>query len=133
MALGSPLGPLFANIFFFFHKTNWLNDCPPQFKPLYYRRYVDDSFILFRSRDHILPFVSLSKMEGGRVRLSCDCRRTVDDSALVPDLRRVQSMGLYISFLKPYNSQFIRTTRCLLRQTSPKAFLSQAFQKETTP
>ena len=26
------------------------------------------------------------------------CRRTLDDSALVPDLHRVQSTGLYLSF-----------------------------------
>ena len=26
------------------------------------------------------------------------CSRTVDDSSLVPDLRRVQSTGLYLSF-----------------------------------
>ena len=27
------------------------------FKPLHYRRYVDDSFVVFRSRDHIIPFL----------------------------------------------------------------------------
>ena len=33
-----------------------LKDCPVDFNPLYYRRYVDDSFIIFKSRDHILPY-----------------------------------------------------------------------------
>ena len=58
VAMGSPLGPLLANIFLSFHKTNWLKDCPFEFKPLYYRRYVDDSFIVFKSRDHTLPFLN---------------------------------------------------------------------------
>ena len=58
VAMGSPLGPLLANIFLSFHETNWLKDCPFEFKPLYYRRYVDDSFIVFKSRDHILPFLN---------------------------------------------------------------------------
>ena len=30
--------------------------CPEEFKPVYYRRYVDDIFVLFRSRDHLIKF-----------------------------------------------------------------------------
>ena len=59
-AMGSPLGPLLANIFLSFHETNWLKDCPLKFKPLYCRHYVDDSFIVFKSLfiNHILPFLN---------------------------------------------------------------------------
>ena len=56
--MGSPLGPLFANIFLSFHEKSWLADCPSNFKPLFYRRYVDDCFLIFQSRDHVLPFLS---------------------------------------------------------------------------
>ena len=52
------LGPLLATIFLSFHETNGLKGCPFEFKPLYYRRYVDNSFIVFKSRDHILPFLN---------------------------------------------------------------------------
>ena len=55
--MGSPLGPLLANIFLCFHEIRWLKDCPVHFKPLHYRRYVDDFFAVFRSRDHIIPFL----------------------------------------------------------------------------
>ena len=48
--------PVASNIFLSFHKINWLKDCPEHFKPLHYRRYVDDSFVAIRSRDHI-PFL----------------------------------------------------------------------------
>ena len=41
MAMGSPLGPIFANIFLAFHETKWLQDCPV--KPVLYKRYVDDT------------------------------------------------------------------------------------------
>ena len=47
MEQSSPLAPVLADIFLSHHETNWLNDCPSQFKPLYYQCYVDDSFILF--------------------------------------------------------------------------------------
>ena len=31
-------------------------DCPLDFKPVYYRRYVDDSFLLFKDVVHIERF-----------------------------------------------------------------------------
>ena len=54
--MGSPLGPTFANCFLSFHEQNWLDDCPLSFKPLYYRRYVDDTFLLFKHASHIPKF-----------------------------------------------------------------------------
>jgi len=48
VAMGSPLGPTLANIFLCYNEKIWLNDCPTSFKPLYYRRYVDDIFLLFQ-------------------------------------------------------------------------------------
>ena len=47
VAMGSPLGPTLANVFLCFHEVNWLSQCPPEFTPLYYRRYVDDCFLIF--------------------------------------------------------------------------------------
>ena len=58
MAMGSALGPSFANCFLGYHEKNWLNDCPSDFKPLFYRRFVDDSFLLFKDALHIPQFLS---------------------------------------------------------------------------
>ena len=58
VAMGSPLGPSLANAFLCFHEQIWLNDCPEDFKPVYYRRYVDDIFALFRSPDHLEKFTN---------------------------------------------------------------------------
>ena len=57
VAMGSPLGPLFANIFLAFHERSWLTNCPLEFKPLFFRRYIDDCFVVFRSRNHVRPFL----------------------------------------------------------------------------
>ena len=57
VAMGWPLDPLFANIFLCSHESTWLNSSPSDFKPLYYRRYVD-CFVLFRSSDHVLAFLN---------------------------------------------------------------------------
>ena len=56
--MGSPLGPLFANIFMSFHEKSWLYNCLSAFKPLVYRRYVDDCFLLFKSSDHVPLFLN---------------------------------------------------------------------------
>ena len=40
---------------FVFIKDKWLEQCPEESKPVYYRRYVD-IFLLFRSCDHVIKF-----------------------------------------------------------------------------
>ena len=57
VAMGSPLGSLFANIFLAFHKRNWLTNCPLEFKPLVFRPNIDDWFVVFRFRNHVRPFL----------------------------------------------------------------------------
>ena len=37
-------------------KQIWLNDCSDQFKPVYFKRYVDDIFVLFRFLHYIEKF-----------------------------------------------------------------------------
>jgi len=57
LGMGLPLGPTFANIFLCFHEKVWLSECPLSFKPVFYRRYVDDTFVLFRDRTHVQLFL----------------------------------------------------------------------------
>ena len=47
VAMGSPLGPTFVNIFLCFYEQIWLENCPVDFKPVVCRRYVDDTFLLY--------------------------------------------------------------------------------------
>ena len=56
VALDPPLGPTFANIFLCFYEQIWLENCPVEFKPVVYRRCVDDTFLLFRSYEHVEKF-----------------------------------------------------------------------------
>ena len=58
VAMGSPLAPILANIFLFYHVKNWLEHCPLEYRPLYYQRYVDDIFVLFNSAEHLKRFHS---------------------------------------------------------------------------
>ena len=58
VAMGSPLGPSPANAFLAHHEQNWLDSYPLEYRPLYYWRYVDDIFVLFKSSDHLKRFQS---------------------------------------------------------------------------
>ena len=57
LGMGLPLGPTFANIFMTYHEKIWLRDCPNTFKPIFYRRYIDDTFLLFRNQSHVNKFL----------------------------------------------------------------------------
>ena len=54
VAMGSPLGPVLANAFLCHYETKWLEECPLSFMPIFYARYVDDIFVLLRSKEHII-------------------------------------------------------------------------------
>ena len=55
-AMGSPLSAPMANLFLCHHEEQWLHECPQEFKPLLYRRYVDDTFLVFQTQDHLDTF-----------------------------------------------------------------------------
>ena len=51
--MGYPLGPTFANIFLCAHEILWLEESQPEFRPVIYKRYVDDTFLLFQNINQI--------------------------------------------------------------------------------
>ena len=56
VSMGSPLGPTLANVFLCHWEEIWLKKCPEKFKPVYYKRYMDDTFLLFSSEEHYKKF-----------------------------------------------------------------------------
>ena len=51
--MGSPLSPSLANAFLTHYEQIWLNDSPDEFKPVYYERHVDDTFVIFWSPHYL--------------------------------------------------------------------------------
>ena len=70
--MGSPLGPTLENAFLCFYEQIWLNEFPDEFKPAYYRRYVDDIFILLRSPDHLEQFKKYVNSKYRNIRFTCE-------------------------------------------------------------
>ena len=72
VALGSPLRPTLANIFLCYHESNWLKDCPKDFKPVYYKRYVDDIFVSFNKPEHAQFFLEYMNKKHKNMKLSIE-------------------------------------------------------------
>ena len=56
LSMGSSISPLVANIFLNSFEISVLNSCPLDFKPSFYKRYLDDTFLLFQSAEQAQKF-----------------------------------------------------------------------------
>ena len=56
VAMASLLGLSLGIVFLYHHERKWLNDCPKKFNPVFYQRYVDDIFVLFKRPEHVKLF-----------------------------------------------------------------------------
>ena len=72
VSMGSSLGPLFAGSFLCAKEVEWLNNCPIAFKPIYYRRYVDDTFLVFRDEESNKRFFEYINDQHKNIRFTCD-------------------------------------------------------------
>ena len=82
LGMGLPLGPTFANIFLSFHEKSWIDECPLDFKPVLYRRYVDDCFILFSSRDHVQKFLNYLNSKHSSIKFTSELEQNYKISFL---------------------------------------------------
>ena len=56
--------------FFAIIEKIWLNECPSQIKPIVYRRYVDDIFVLFKSKEHLKLFVNYMNSKHNNIKFT---------------------------------------------------------------
>ena len=73
--MGSPLGPTLANIFLCYHETTWIKNYPKSFKPVYYKRYVDDIFVLFEKPEQVSRFVKYMNKRHKNIKFSFETEK----------------------------------------------------------
>ena len=74
VSMGSPLSPVFANIFMGHHEKIWLNNCDSS-KPLMYRRYVDDIFCLFNNETEAFSFLEFLNKQHPNVKFTYESEK----------------------------------------------------------
>ena len=77
VAMGSPPGPLFANILMSFSEKTWLHNCPFVIKPLRYRRYDDDCFLLFKSLNYVPLFLDYHNRQHPNISFKPELEKTI--------------------------------------------------------
>ena len=82
VAMGSPLGATLANAFPCHYEKTWLNECPSQFKPAVYRRYVDDIFVLFKFKEHVKLFVNYMNSKHKNIKFTFETEDSYNFSFL---------------------------------------------------
>ena len=133
--MGLPLGPTFANIFMFFYETKLLENCPSLFKPIFYKRYVDDTFILFRDASHPTLFHNylnsqqiLNLLWSQRVIKNCRFQIVTRKSnrSNTSVFRKNSSTGLSTSFFSFFTFSFkFNCLKTLVKTSIKKSLYSQ--------
>ena len=70
LGMGLPCAPTLANLFLSHHESIWLNNCPLDFKPVFYNRYVDDTFLLFKNYEHIDLFLNYLNAQHNNIKFT---------------------------------------------------------------
>src|ERR1700761_9492015 len=99
MTMGSPLGPLFANICLSHHEHDWLRNSPV--KLLLYKRYMDDTVLLIPMNLDISKLLEYINSRHSNIRFTYELE--VNDS--------ISFIGLLITCINLANNMYgYRTT-----------------------
>ena len=78
VAMGSPLAPILANIFMGYHEKGWIKNYSYG-GLLYYKRYVDDIFAVFETKDHAVSFYNYINKQYSNIKFTMETeKRTVN-------------------------------------------------------
>ena len=99
--MGSPLGPTLANTFLCFHEQIWLDSCPVEFKLVIYRRFVNDTFLLSRSKEHIEKFHLYLNCQHPNIKFTTDIEENNSISFLDIKINRDNNRFLTSVYRKP--------------------------------
>ena len=119
-AMGSPLGPTLTIIFVCYYESNWLNNCPKDFKPVFYRRYVNDIFILFNKPEYKHFLIEYMNKKQNYMKFSIETEINVslsflhlkifrENNEFVANIFRKETFsGVYTSFISfiPFEYKF---------------------------
>ena len=70
VAMGSPLGPTLANLYMACNEGNWLSSSLD--KPLFYVRYVDDTFLIVPENFNHNRFLKHMNSQSNNIKLTCE-------------------------------------------------------------
>ena len=111
VAMGSPLGPALANLFMGYHENKWLNS-EESSTVLFYKRYVDDIFCLFKCETDAERFLSFLNRQHPNIKFTIEKEKNkqlpfldiLNDSSSNKLVTSVYRKPTYTGLLTNYNS-----------------------------
>ena len=119
--MGSPLGPTLANAFLCHYEKEWLDNCPIHFKPVIYKRYVDDIFVLFSSKEHLQLFVDYMNKQHKCLKFTSEAENDNSFSFLDIKITRHNQQFKTSVYRKPTFSGVFTHYKSYLDQTYKKS------------
>ena len=101
LGMGLPLGPTFANIFMSFNEQIWLNECPEHFKPIFYTRYIDDTFVHFKDKSHYKLFLDYLNSKNKNIKFTVETESSNSLSFLDVSVSRLNNKFITSVYRKP--------------------------------
>ena len=95
MAMGSPLGPTFANIFMCHLEELFFDQCSSSYNPVFYKRYVDDTFVLFKEKRHATLFLDFINSFHPNIKFTMDIES--DNQLPFLDIMVSRSDGVFVT------------------------------------
>ena len=108
--MDSPLGPTLANVFLCHWEEIWLKKCSEKFKPVYYKRYIDGTFLLFSTRDHIKKFF---RFINSRQKYVISRHWLLEKKKSLPPTFTVNLLVVYIPIFMFFLPESYKTGLCL--------------------
>ena len=93
--MGLLLGPTMVSVFLSFYEMKWLEQCPNKFKPVFYRRYVNDIFVLFESAEHLSKFHA--HLNTCHPNMSFSFEQEINGKLLFLDVEVSQQQGKFVT------------------------------------
>ena len=72
--MGSHLAPILANIFMGYHEKQWISSYSYG-GLLYYKRYVDDIFAVFETKDHAVSFYNYINRQHSNIKFTMETEK----------------------------------------------------------
>ena len=101
VAMGSPLGPTLANVFMCHFENIWLENCPIHFKPIVCRRFVDDTFLLFWTKDDVEKFKNYLNKQHKNIKFTSEIEENGLLSFLDITISREDNKFVTLVYCKP--------------------------------
>ena len=125
--MGSPLGP---TLFLCYHEKMWLRNCPSEFKPVIYSRYVDVKFLPFRSKQHIEKFWNYLSRQHKNIRFTFEIEN--ENAILFLNIKRSRGNNKFTAsvYRKAISSEVFTNFQSFIPKSYKYNFLFTLFHKE---